>query len=111
MADEPTPQSEPPAPPAAPAPSGPDLKAEIRSVLREMFGDAPPQAPPEPAEPKKPRTQGDITEWMEEKARAALAKVYGERQHEEEHERLRKPAPPEAPEKPNRLRKALWGER
>lgn len=112
MADEPTPPP-PPAPPAEPPapPAGPDLEAAVRTVLHKMFGDTPPQAPPEPVESKKPRTQGDITEWMEAKATEALDRVFKNRAHEEEHEKLRQPPPVAPPEKPNRLRKALWGGR
>jgi hypothetical protein len=48
---------------------------------------------------------------MEQRAKEAIDKKFGERQHEEEHEKLRKPPPVAPPEKPNRLRKALWGGR
>jgi hypothetical protein len=88
------------------------VTAKVKDIFKEIVGTpaTPTEEVDEVVEPveKEPDTPKAIEADMEAQVRAAVAKIEGEKKHEDDHEKLRH-EPERAPSELRRVTKALWG--
>lgn len=111
MAEEPKPEGTPAAtPPKETAADDDGFVTKLRKVLPDLLDEILGKEEGEPEAKPGPKTDRQVEQSLRDQVAATIRELEEERKHTQEHEALRQPAAPQAPEpeiKPWRNR--LWG--